>query len=108
MAYLANHDEEKARTVARKAIEGIESILNDACTMSVLTDRKKAEYTDRIEQLKTEMENGFCTYRMRIADNERQSVLLNRSFFEKVPHRGDDSVLDKRRGAELWMRFWNI
>lgn len=84
MAYLANHDEEKARTVARKAIEGIESILNDACTMSVLTERKKAEYTDRIEQLRTEMENGFCTYRMRIADNERQSILQNQSFFEKA------------------------
>lgn len=84
MAYLANHDEEKARAVVRKAIEAIESILNDACTMSVLTDRKKAEYTDRIEQLRTEMENGFCTYRMRIADNKRQSILLNRSFFEKA------------------------
>ena len=82
--FMENHDEEKARTVARKAIEAIESILNDACTMSVLTERKKAEYMDRIEQLRTEMENGFCTYRMRIADNKRQSILLNRSFFEKA------------------------
>ncbi len=84
MAYLANRDEEKARAVAQKAIEGLESILNDACTMSVLTDRKKTEYTNRIEQLKMEMENGFCTYRMKIADNERQSVLLNQNFFEKA------------------------
>lgn len=84
MSYLANNDVEKARIVAQHAIEGVESILNDESTMSILTDKKKDEYKARIEQLNKEMENGFCTYRMRIADNESQSFLMNRSYFEKA------------------------
>jgi len=80
MSYLANNDLEKARVVAQNAIEGVESILNDESTMNILTDKKKDEYRARIEQLN----NGFCTYRMRIADNESQSFLMNWSYFEKA------------------------
>lgn len=84
ISYLANNDVEKARAVAQRAIKNIESVLNDECTMSILTDKKKEEYTARIAQLNEEMKNDFCTYRMKMADNERQSILINRSFFEKT------------------------
>ncbi len=53
MSYLANNDVEKARVVAQHAIEGVESILNDESTMSILTDKKKDEqYKARIEKVK--------------------------------------------------------
>ncbi len=84
ISYLANNDVEKARAVAQCAIEGIEDILNDECTMSILAAKRKDEYTARIKWLNKEMENDFCTYRMKMADNESQSILMNRSFFKKT------------------------
>ena len=84
MSYLANGDLEKAQAVAQHAIEDIEEVLNDECTMCVLTDKKKEEYRISIEQLNKEMKSDFRTYRLEMEDNERQSFLLNHSFFEKI------------------------